>query len=115
MLGSVHDAEDLVQETYLRAWRGYEAFEERAALRTWLYRIATNACLRALQSRARRVLPTGVGDAAIDPEGSLDGNGGAHDWLEPIPDTLTPETAITARQSVRLAVMTAMQELPARQ
>jgi len=115
MLGSVHDAEDLVQETYLRAWRGYEAFEERAALRTWLYRIATNACLRALQSRARRVLPTGVGDAAVDPEGSLDGNGGAHDWLEPIPDAFTPETASIARQSVRLAVMTALQELPARQ
>jgi RNA polymerase sigma-70 factor (ECF subfamily) len=115
MLGSVHDAEDLVQETYVRAWRGYEAFEERAALRTWLYRIATTACLRALQSRARRVLPAGLGDASPDPEGSLDSNGGVHDWLEPIPDTLTPETAFTARQSVRLAVMTALQELPARQ
>ena len=63
MLGSVHDAEDLVQETYLRGWRGYQAFEERAALRTWLYRIATTACLRALQNRARRVLPAGLGDA----------------------------------------------------
>ena len=118
MLGSVDDAEDLVQETYLRAWRSYGDFEGRSSLRTWLYRIATNACLRALQSRARRVLPTGVGDAAVDPEGSLDGSPsfqGAHDWLEPIPDTFTPEAAITARQSVRLAVMTAMQELPARQ
>jgi RNA polymerase sigma-70 factor (ECF subfamily) len=115
MLGSVHDAEDLVQETYVRAWRGYEAFEERAALRTWLYRIATTACLRALQSRARRVLPAGLGDASPDPEGSLDSNAGAHDWLEPIPDALTPESVFTARQSVRLAVMTALQELPARQ
>ena len=122
MLGSVHDAEDLVQDTYLRAWRGFEAFEERAALRTWLYRIATNACLRALQNRARRVLPAGVGDASVDPDTSLGGSGGAHDWLEPIPDALafgkaleSPETALVARQSVRLAVMTALQELPARQ
>jgi RNA polymerase sigma-70 factor (ECF subfamily) len=118
MLGSVHDAEDLVQETYLRAWRGYEAFEQRAALRTWLYRIATTACLRALENRARRVLPAGLGDGSVDPDSSLDGNGRAHDWLEPIPDALmfeTPEEAVTARQSVRLAVMTALQELPVRQ
>jgi RNA polymerase sigma-70 factor, ECF subfamily len=118
MLGSVHDAEDLVQETYLRAWRGYEAFEQRAALRTWLYRIATTACLRALENRARRVLPAGLGDGSIDPDTSLDGNGRAHEWLEPIPDALmfeTPEDAVTARQSVRLAVMTALQELPVRQ
>jgi RNA polymerase sigma-70 factor, ECF subfamily len=122
MLGSVHDAEDLVQETYLRGWRGYEAFEERAALRTWLYRIATTACLRALENRARRVLPAGLGDASVDPGTSLDGGGRGslmkRDWLEPIPDDLmlqTPESAFTARQSVRLAVMTAMQELPARQ
>ena len=117
MLGSVHDAEDLVQETYLRGWRGYQAFEERAALRTWLYRIATTACLRALENRARRVLPAGLGDSSIDPDASLDGHAG-HEWLEPIPDTLmleTPETAVTAKQSVRLAVMTALQELPARQ
>ncbi|PJE08637.1 RNA polymerase subunit sigma-70 [Mycobacterium sp.] len=105
MLGSVHDAEDLVQETYLRGWRGYSAFEERAALRTWLYRIATTACLRVLENRARRVLPL---DAPIDDS----------EWLEPIPDTYlyqAPEDALFVRQSVRLAVMTALQELPARQ
>lgn len=105
MLGSVHDAEDLVQETYLRGWRGYSAFEERAALRTWLYRIATTACLRALENRARRALP------ADDPIGDSE-------WLEPIPDAYlfqTPEDALAVRQSVRLAVMTALQELPARQ
>jgi RNA polymerase sigma-70 factor, ECF subfamily len=118
MLGSVHDAEDLVQETYLRGWRGYQAFEERAALRTWLYRIATTACLRALENRARRVLPAGLGDSSVDPDTDLDGGAGAHQWLEPIPDTrvfATPEDSVTVRTSVRLAVMTALQELPARQ
>ncbi len=118
MLGSMHDAEDLVQETYLRGWRGYQAFEERAALRTWLYRIATTACLRALQNRARRVLPAGLGDGSTDPNASLDEHAGAHEWLEPIPDSwvlTTPETAVTAKQSLRLAVMTALQELSARQ
>jgi RNA polymerase sigma-70 factor (ECF subfamily) len=115
MLGSVHDAEDLVQETYLRGWRGYEAFEERAALRTWLYRIATTACLRALENRARRVLPAGLGAGSVDPDVGLDGDATAYRWLEPLPDTYTPETALVARQSVRLAVVTAMQELPARQ
>src|SRR6201992_2018036 len=118
MLGSVHDAADLVQETYLRGWRGYQAFEERAALRTWLYRIATTACLRALENRARRVLPAGLGDSSPDPDSNLDGGAGAHQWLEPIPDThvfATPEDTVTVRHSVRLAVMTALQELPARQ
>lgn len=118
MLGSVHDAEDLVQETYLRGWRGYQAFEERAALKTWLYRIATTACLRALENRARRVLPAGLGDGSIDPDVDLGAAAGAHAWLEPIPDAMMfkgPEEDVTAKQSVRLAVMTALQELPARQ
>ena len=61
MLGSVHDAEDLLQETLTRAWRSYGEFEGRSSLRTWLYRIATNACLRALETRARRPLPSGLG------------------------------------------------------
>jgi RNA polymerase sigma-70 factor (ECF subfamily) len=115
MLGSVQDAEDLVQETYLRGWRGYEAFEGRAALRTWLYRIATTACLRALQNRARRVLPAGLGAASVDPEVDVDGSKAGLPWLEPIPDTFTPEAAVAAKQSIRLAVVTALQELPARQ
>lgn len=115
MLGSVHDAEDLVQETYLRGWRAYDSFEGRAALRTWLYRIATTACLRALENRARRVLPAGVVDGSADPDVSLDTSGTAHSWLEPFPDALVPEAAFAARQSIRLAVVTALQELPARQ
>jgi RNA polymerase sigma-70 factor (ECF subfamily) len=115
MLGSVQDAEDLVQETYVRGWRGYAAFEGRAALRTWLYRIATTACLRALQNRARRVLPAGLGAASVDPEVDVDASKAGFPWLEPIPDTFTPEVAVTAKQSIRLAVVTALQELPARQ
>jgi RNA polymerase sigma-70 factor (ECF subfamily) len=115
MLGSVQDAEDLVQETYMRGWRGYEAFEGRAALRTWLYRIATTACLRALQNRARRVLPAGLGAGSVDPEVDIDASKAGYPWLEPIPDTFTPEAAVTAKQSIRLAIVTALQELPARQ
>jgi RNA polymerase sigma-70 factor, ECF subfamily len=114
MLGSVHDAEDLVQETYVRGWRGYESLQERAALRSWLYRIATNECLRALENRARRVLPAGLGAGSTDADALLD-DGSAHLWLEPLPDALTPETAVTAKQSVRLAMATALQDLPARQ
>jgi RNA polymerase sigma-70 factor (ECF subfamily) len=80
-----------------------------------LYRIATTACLRALENRARRVLPAGLGAGSVDPDTDLESNGGSYHWLEPLPDALTPETAFSARQSVRLAVATALQELPARQ
>ena len=71
MLGSVHDAEDLVQETYLRAWKAYHNFENRSSVRTWMYQIATNACLSALGSKHRRTLPTGVGQPSGPPTGDL--------------------------------------------
>ncbi|MDX6433120.1 MAG: polymerase sigma-70 factor, subfamily [Streptosporangiaceae bacterium] len=120
MLGSVHDAEDLVQETYLRAWRSYGAFEGRSSLRTWLYRIATNACLNALEHSSRRVLPSGLARPADDPEQPTSP---AHEvaWLEPIPDRLIgpapedPAAIIVSRQSTRLALIAALQYLPARQ
>jgi RNA polymerase sigma-70 factor, ECF subfamily len=115
LLGSVHEAEDLVQETYLRGWRGYESFEGRAALRTWLYRIATRACLRALENRARRVLPARLGEGSTDPDVVIDDGANGYHWMEPLPDSLTPDEAVATRDTVRLAVATALQELPARQ
>jgi RNA polymerase sigma-70 factor (ECF subfamily) len=120
MLGSVHDAEDLVQETYLRAWRAYDRFEGRSSLRTWLYRIATSACLTALESRARRPLPTGLGGPSADPEAPLVERTEVP-WLEPIPDAMIgagqadPAAIVTSRESVRLALIAALQHLPPRQ
>ena len=120
MLGSVHDAEDLVQETYLRAWRAYDKFEGRSSLRTWLYRIATSACLNALESRSRRPLPTGLGEPSAEADATLVEKPEVP-WLEPIPDGLVgsdesdPAAAVTSRQSVRLAFIAALQHLPPRQ
>ena len=87
MLGSAADAEDLVQETYLRAWRSYEGFEGRSSVRTWLYRIATNACLTALERRGRRPLPSGLGGPAGGPEAPMVA-GPEVPWLRPLPDAL---------------------------
>ena len=67
MTGSLHDAEDLVQETYLRAWKAYDRFEGKSSVRTWLHRIATNTCLTAIEGRQRRPLPTGLGAPSSDP------------------------------------------------
>jgi len=120
MLGSVHDAEDLVQETYLRAWRYYDGFEGRSSLRTWLYRIATSTCLTALEHRNRRPLPAGLGAPSRDPAGPL-GEPGAEDWLEPLPDRLLrgdhpdPAAVVALRGSLRLAFIAALQHLPPRQ
>ena len=85
MTGSLHDAEDLVQETYLRAWKAYSGFKGQSSLRTWLYRIATNTCLTALDSRQRRPLPTGLGAPSSDPTGEL-AERNEVPWLEPLPD-----------------------------
>jgi RNA polymerase sigma-70 factor (ECF subfamily) len=117
MLGSVYDAEDLVQETYVRAWRAYEKFEGRSSMRTWLHRIATNACLNALETRTRRPLPIGLGAPSSDPGDVLIEQ---HEvpWLEPLPDAMLgadPATVVAGRESIRLAVIAAMQVLPPRQ
>ncbi|WUH89408.1 sigma-70 family RNA polymerase sigma factor [Streptomyces sp. NBC_00433] len=118
MLGSVHDAEDLVQETYLRALRARNRYDgTRGSLRTWLYRIATNACLTALESRGRRPLPSGM-VAQSDPLQPL-APGGEATWLQPVPDALLhlgdPAGAAVDRGSLRLAFVAAMQHLSARQ
>ena len=117
MLGSVYDAEDLVQETYVRAWRSYDRFEGRSSMRTWLHRIATNACLNALESRSRRPLPIGLGAPSSDPADALIEQREVP-WLEPMPDSLVsddPAAVVTGRESIRLAVVAAMQFLPPRQ
>ncbi|HEX3957988.1 MAG TPA: sigma-70 family RNA polymerase sigma factor [Trebonia sp.] len=121
MLGSVQDAEDQVQETLLRAWRGYGSFEGRSSLRTWLYRIATNTCLRAMENRERRPLPSGLGAPGDDPAGQVAPSSPEVTWLEPFPDALLrPESAdpaavAAARSGLRLALIAALQQLPVRQ
>jgi RNA polymerase sigma-70 factor, ECF subfamily len=121
MLGSVHDAEDQVQETFIRAWRSYGDFEGRASMRTWLYKIATNTCLRALENRSRRPLPSGLGAPDANPDGPLTTGQGEVPWLQPIPDVLVqagpgdPASVVDARASLRLALIAALQYLPARQ
>ncbi|MEV7074352.1 RNA polymerase subunit sigma-70 [Streptomyces sp. NPDC093990] len=121
MLGSFQDAEDLLQETLLRAWRGYDSFDERSSLRTWLYRIATNACLSALRSSHRRVLPSGLGAATDSPETADLSRADALPWLGPIPthrlgDPQDDPAGVAAlRDSTRLALIAAFQRLPARQ
>jgi RNA polymerase sigma-70 factor, ECF subfamily len=118
MLGSVHDAEDLVQDTYLRAWRARDQYdEERASVRTWLYRIATNVCLSALTDRGRRPLPSGLvaprealAPFALDAEAT---------WLQPLPDAMVaaadPASAAVDRSSLRLAFVAAVQHLSPRE
>ena len=117
MSGSIHDAEDLVQETYLRAWRGFRDFENRSSVRTWMYRIATNVCLTALDGRARRPMPTGLGQPSSDPFGALESRPEVT-WLEPVPDAVVwggppddPAAEVVDRESVRLAFIAALQHL----
>src|SRR4051794_7952285 len=121
MTGSVHDAEDLVQETYLRAWRAYHSFEGRSSGRTWLYRIATNVCLTALEGKGRRPLPAGLGAPSSDASKPVEENGEIP-WLEPVPDAVLetgsaadPAAVVAGRDTIRLAFVAALQYLPARQ
>ena len=120
MLGSAEEAEDLVQETYLRAWRSFDGFEGRSSVRTWLYRIATNACLTAIERRGRRPLPSGLGGPAEDPQTQLV-TGLEVPWLQPLPDALLageredPAAAAVSRTGIRLAFVAALQHLSARE
>jgi len=121
MTGSADEAEDLVQETYLRAWRSYAQFEGRSSLRTWLYRIATNVCLRANERRARRALPAGLGPPGDDPEGPIPAAARDVPWLQPFPGPVNdpepadPAAVVASRASMRLALIASLQHLPARQ
>ncbi len=114
MVGSAHDAEDLVQETYLRAWRSYAGFEGRASTRSWLYAIATNVCLTALTPRRIRVLPSGLTGPSDRPPTQY--APGEVSWLEPLPDAwIDPVAEVVGRESLRLALIASLQYLPARQ
>jgi RNA polymerase sigma-70 factor (TIGR02960 family) len=122
MVGSAHDAEDLVQETYLRAWRSYAGFEGRASIRVWLYTIATNVCLTALEPRRNRVLPSGLTGPYDGPDRPPSQVArGEVSWLEPLPDKWIapaaddPAAAVVARETLRLALIASLQHLPARQ
>jgi RNA polymerase sigma-70 factor, ECF subfamily len=122
MLGSTADAEDALQETLLRAWRALPRFEGRSSVRSWLYKIATNACLRAIERRPRRVLPVDYGPAA-DPHDGLAEPVTEAVWLEPYPDEplgadsgpASPEARYEQHEGVELAFIAALQHLPARQ
>jgi RNA polymerase sigma-70 factor (ECF subfamily) len=119
MLGSAFEADDAVQETMLRAWRAYDRFEGRAALRSWLYRIATNVCLDLLDGRNRRARPMDLGPAGEPELANLSSRPG-ETWIEPIPDGLVvsdgdPAELAVARETIRLAFVAALQHLPPRQ
>ena len=120
MLGSPFEAEDAVQETLIKAWRGFERFEGRAALRSWLYRIATNVCLDMLNGRERRARPMDLGPAREPVESNLNTLPEVT-WIEPVPDGLVvppdadPAEVAVSRETIRLAFVAALQHLPPRQ
>jgi RNA polymerase sigma-70 factor (ECF subfamily) len=121
MLGSVDDAEDVVQETHLRAWRAYRHFEGRSSLRAWLYKIATNGCLTALDQRRRRALPSGLGPSCADPRAPPVPAGAEVSWVSPIPLALVsseardPAAVVASQENLRLALIATLQFLPPRQ
>src|SRR5664279_5286553 len=119
MLASPFEAEDAVQDTFIRAWRSYDRFEGRAALRSWLYRIATNVCLDMLSGRERRARPMDLGPAQAPVLANLR-TLPETTWIQPIPDGLVapegdPAEVAVARESIRLAFVAALQHLPPRQ
>jgi RNA polymerase sigma-70 factor, ECF subfamily len=116
MLGSPFEAEDAVQETLLRAWRSLDRFEGRSALRSWLYRIATNVCLDMLEGRERRARPMDLGPAG-EPVAENLRTLPEVTWIQPVPDSLVadPADAVASRDTIRLAFVAALQHLPPRQ
>ncbi|MGB7449462.1 MAG: RNA polymerase subunit sigma-70 [Ornithinimicrobium sp.] len=117
MMGSPVDAEDQVQETYLRAWRAFHDFDGRCSVRTWMYRIATNSCLNALSAASKRVLPQGLGGPPGDPGAALNARQDVS-WLEPLPASMlwqsaapTPEERLLGRENITLAWTAALQGL----
>ncbi|MCD6015557.1 MAG: sigma-70 family polymerase sigma factor [Solirubrobacterales bacterium] len=120
MLGTSHDADDALQETLLRAWRGLPGFEGRSSLRSWLYRIATNVCLRAIERRPKRIMPVDYGPPG-DPHDEPDAPLVESVWVEPYEDgaiadgLASPEARYEERESVELAFIAALQHLPERQ
>ena len=118
MLASVHEAEDAVQETYLRAWRSWSSFEGRSSVRVWLYRIATNVCLSAIEGRRRLALPSGLGAPATDLSPGVPPDDPEVRFVEPIAETLVisdPASIVAVRESLRLALIAALQYLPPKQ
>lgn len=121
MLGSVDDAEEVVQDVYLDAWRAYEGFEGRSSLRTWLYRIATRAFVKAIERRKRRPLPSDLHAPAADPTSGVVTGAPELAWLQPAPDSLLadttsdPGTVVAARETMRLAFIAVLQILPPQQ
>src|SRR6201993_3911049 len=121
MLGSLDDAEEIVQDVYLEAWRAYDRFEGRSSLRTWLYRIATRAFIKGVERRKRRPLPSDLSAPAVDPLAGVRPGAAELAWLQPAPDSVLtgtvsdPAVVVAKRHTMRLAFVAALQSLPPRQ
>ena len=117
MLGSIDDAEEIVQDVYLEAWRGYDRFEGRASLRTWLYRIATRAFIKGAERRKRRPLPSDLSAPTVDPSAAVRAGSAELAWLQPVPDSVLtgtvgdPAAVVAGRHTMRLAFVAALQVL----